>query len=292
MTIAEISKERSAVLDKLVKLSVAAGPLSTITDKYFTNTSHIVASHGEVEVVYAVFLRRRSIAALEGAVRLIKALVPDAKIKRFFKEGEIVPAQEKLLEVRGPMSKLSEVETLMLQKIGFSCISARNAHAMCTSIPYASFMDMHARHASGAEMNMLASYGAAVGSDAARAEDKKVQGFTGSSQDLTAPLYGAKRGIGTMPHALVGYTNGDVVEATRLFSAELPNAPVVISLVDYQGREVTDALKCADWFFNDAKLQNKGKTFGVRLDTHGGRFAEGLFVRAPKCRQSSARLWP
>ena len=49
-----------------------------------------------------------------------------------------------------------------------------------------------------------------------------------------------------------------------------------MALVDYQGLEITDALRTADWFFNDAKLHDKGKTLGVRLDTHGGRFAEGL----------------
>ncbi len=272
----KVNTERSGVLDKMVELAMSAGPLGTITDKYFTNTSRIVAAEKESEVTYAIFLRRRSIAALEPAVRLINALVPEATVTRFFEEGDKVPAEDKMLEVTGPMSKLSEVETLMLQKVGFPCISARNAHAMCIAVPSASFMDMHARHGSGAEMNLLAAYGAAIGSDAARAEDKTVQGFVGSSQDLTAPLFGAANGIGTMPHALIGYTDGDVVEATKLFIRELPDAPAVISLVDYEGRETTDALKCADWFFNEAKLQDKGKTFGVRLDTHGGRFSQGL----------------
>ncbi len=271
-----ISAQRSRVLDKMVEVALAAGPLAAITDKYFTNTSRIVAGEKEADVTYAVFLRRRSIAALEPAVRLIKALVPEARVTRFFEEGDKVPAEDKMLEISGPMSKLSEVETVMLQKVGFPCISARNAHAMCVAMPNASFLDMHARHASGAEMNLLAAYGAAIGSDAARAEDKNVKGFVGSSQDLTAPLFGAENGMGTMPHALIGYTDGDVVAATKLFIKELPEVPAVISLVDYEGRETTDALKCADWFFNEARLQDKGKTFGVRLDTHGGRFSQGL----------------
>ena len=271
-----ITPARSKVLDKMVEVAMAAGPLAFVTDKYFSNTSHIVEAGGDAQVTYAVFLRRRSISALEPAVRLIKRLVPEAKIKRFFAEGDIVPAEDKMLEVTGPMSKLSEVETVMLQKIGFPCISAKNAYAMCLSVPHAGFMDMHARHAAGAEMNMLASYGAAVGSDAAKAENSNVKGFTGSSQDLTAPLFGAEKGIGTMPHALIGYTGGDVLAATKLFMEELPDAPAVISLVDYEGHETRDALKCADWFFNEARLHEKGKMFGVRLDTHGGRFAEGL----------------
>ena len=257
----KVSAERSKVLDLMVELSMSAGPLETITDKYFTNTSRIVAGENDAEVTYAVFLRRRAIAALEPAIRLIKSLVPEAEVTRFFDEGEKVPAENKMLEISGPMSKLSEVETVMLQKVGFPCISARNAHAMCVAVPNAGFMDMHARHGSGAEMNLLAAYGAAVGSDAARADDKNVKGFIGSSQDLTAPLFGAQHGIGTMPHALIGYTDGDVVAATKLFIKELPDAPTIISLVDYEGRETTDALKCADWFFQSGKIAGQGQNF-------------------------------
>ncbi len=272
----KIKAGRSKVLNTLVDISLAGETLGAITDKYFTNTSNIVSANGDVDVVYAIFMRRRAIAALEPAIRLIKKLVPEAEVVRFFDEGDKVPAEDKMMEVRGPMSKLSEVETVMLQKVGFPCVSARNAHDMCLAIPNAKFMDMHARHGSGMEMNMLAAYGAAVGSDAARVANKKVKGFVGSSQDLTAPLFGAKNGIGTMPHALIGYANGDVLAATKMFIKELPEAPAVISLVDYEGREVTDALRCANWFYKDAKLHKKGKTFGVRLDTHGGRFSEGL----------------
>ena len=271
----KISAGRSRVLNKLIAVSLAE-PVSVVTDKYFTHTSRIVKANGDSEVVYAIFMRRRVIAALEPAIRLIKKLVPKAKITRFFQEGDIVPAQDKMLEVRGSMAALSQVETLMLQKVGFPCVSARNAYDMCCSLPWAGFLDMHARHGSGMEMNMLAAYGAAIGSDAARKNDKKTKGFIGSSQDLTAPLFGAKNGIGTMPHALIGYANGDVLEATKMFVHELPRTTAIISLVDYEGREITDTLRCAHWFYKEAKLQNKGKTFGVRLDTHGGRFAEGL----------------
>jgi nicotinate phosphoribosyltransferase len=135
---------------------------------------------------------------------------------------------------------------------------------------------MHARHASGAEMNLLASYGAAVGSEAARRADAKVKGFVGSSQDLTAPLFGSESGMGTMPHALVGYADGDVLEALKLFERLIPDVRTLVALVDYIGHEITDSLRCAEWFYKQAKLHKKGKTFGIRLDTHGGRFAEGL----------------
>jgi nicotinate phosphoribosyltransferase len=56
----------------------------------------------------------------------------------------------------------------------------------------------------------------------------------------------------------------------------IPEAKSVVALVDYTGEESTDAIRCAKWFYDEAKLDQQGKTFGVRLDTHGGRFAEGL----------------
>jgi len=272
----QLEAAHAVILDKLIDLVHAAGPISAQTDKYFTNTSRIVADHGDKTVTFAVFMRRRVVAALEPAIRLINHFVPDAKITRFVAEGEVVPSEHKLMEVTGSMKKLSEIETLLLQKTGFPCVSANNAYEMCRAIPSSAFMDMHARHASGAEMNILAAYGAMVGSNAAKRDDAGVKGFIGSSQDLTAPFFGAAQGMGTMPHALVGYANGDVLAAMKLFAETLPDAKSLIALVDYTGEEISDSLRCAKWFYEEAKLDKQGKSFGIRLDTHGGRFAEGL----------------
>ncbi len=271
-----LNAAQAQILDRLITLVDAAGAIEAQTDKYFTNTARIVAAHGDAQVTFAVFMRRRVVAALEPVIRLVNHFVPDAKIKRFVEEGEVVPSEKKLLEITGSMKKLSEIETLMLQKVGFPCVSANNAYEMCRAIPSAGFMDMHARHGSGAEMNILAAYGAKVGSEAARAADRTVKGFVGSSQDLTAPFFGANGGMGTMPHALVGYAKGDVLAAMKMFHETLPDAKSLIALVDYTGEEIKDALRCARWFYEEAKLQGQGKSFGVRLDTHGGRFAEGL----------------
>ncbi len=272
----QLSSSHAAILDRLLHLVHAAGPLEAQTDKYFTNTSQIVAANGDARVTFAVFMRRRVVAALEPAIRLARHLVPDVEIRRCVEEGQVVPSEHKLMEISGSMQKLAEVETILLQKIGFPCVCANNAYDMCKAVPYAAFMDMHARHASGAEMNILAAYGAMVGSEAAKRNVVGVKGFIGSSQDLTAPFFGAKAGMGTMPHALVGYANGDVLEALKLFAKTLPEVKSLTALVDYTGEEMTDSIRCAEWFYNQAKLDREGKSFGVRLDTHGGRFAEGL----------------
>ena len=92
-----------AVLDRLLDLVKAAGPLAAQTDKYFTNTSLIVDAHGDQTVTFAVFMRRRVVAALEPAIRLVNRFVPDAKVKRFVEEGEVVPSEHKLMEITGSM---------------------------------------------------------------------------------------------------------------------------------------------------------------------------------------------
>ena len=168
-----------AILDRLVATALSAGSIASQTDKDFTNTSRIVAAHGDSQVTFAVFMRRRVVAALEPTIRLIRHFVPDVRIRRFYEEGDVVPSESKMLEITGSMARLSEVETLLLQKTGFPCVSANNAYEMCRALPNAAFMDMHARHASGAEMNILAAYGAAVGSAAARRADAAVKGLIG-----------------------------------------------------------------------------------------------------------------
>ena len=176
----------------LVGSTLAAGTVSSQTDKYFTNTSRIVGANGDSRVTFAVFMRRRVVAALEPAIRLIRHFVPDVEIKRFYAEGDIVPSESKMPEITGSMQKLSEVETLMLQKIGFPCVSANNAYEMCRAMPAAAFMDMHARHGSGAEMNILAAYGAAAEIDLlvtqAAEHDRQVRAPLGAASRPTAAM--------------------------------------------------------------------------------------------------------
>ena len=65
-----------AILDRLIALALCAGPVAAQTDKYFTNTSRIVGANGDSKVTFAVFMRRRVVAALEPAIRLIRHFVP------------------------------------------------------------------------------------------------------------------------------------------------------------------------------------------------------------------------
>ena len=73
-----------------------------------------------------------------------------------------------------------------------------------------------------------------------------------------------------MPHSLIGYA-GSTVRAAEMFRETFPDEPMTV-LVDYFGREISDALAVCAHF---PDLPRRG-SLSFRLDTHGGRFLEGL----------------
>jgi nicotinate phosphoribosyltransferase len=112
-------------------------------------------------------------------------------------------------------------------------------------------------------------YAASVGSARARRKVNAV-GFIGNATDATAHYFGKEGGMGTMPHALIGYA-GSTVRAAEMFDESFPGAPMTV-LVDYFGHEVTDSLAVCHRFPERAAAG----TLSVRIDTPGGRFLEGL----------------
>jgi nicotinate phosphoribosyltransferase len=166
------------------------------------------------------------------------------------------------------MVHLSDLETILLQKIGPACVAAHNAYQMSLALPQARFLAMEARHCAGAEMQEIMAYAASVGSQAARKEG--ATGFIGNANDGTAHWFGATAGFGTMPHSLIGYA-GSTLRAAEMFRETFPDEPMTV-LSDYFGREVSDSLAVCARFPDLAAAGN----LSFRLDTHGGRFLETL----------------
>ena len=242
------------------------------TDAYFNHTREVIGRFGDCRVTYAVFLRRPVISAPRLMLDWLGE-VAAARGTRFdfdvvCPEGAWVGAGEPILYLTGSFHELADCETLLLQKLGAACVAAHNAYQMCLALPEVTFLAMEARHCAGAEMQRMMGYAASVGSDAARREGAR--GFTGASTDFTAPYFGTDHGRGTMPHALIGYA-GSTVRAAEMFHATHPDADLTV-LVDYFGREVTDGIEVCRRF---PELVAAGRV-GVRLDTHGGRYLEGL----------------
>ncbi len=184
-------------------------------------------------------------------------------------EGALVGAGEPILYLTGPLYHLVDLETVLLQRLGPACVAAHNAYAMCADLPKVAFLAMDARHCAGAEMALMMAYAASVGSAVARREAAAV-GFVGCAADATAHFFGRDKGVGTMPHALIGYA-GSTVRAAEMYREVFPDEPMTV-LVDYFGREITDTVAVARRF---PELAAAGE-LAVRIDTHGGRYVEGL----------------
>ena len=253
-----------------------ASPLETDiaarTDVYFKRTRTIVQAVGDVEVIYALFLRRPVISAPALMLDWLQDVARERQVtldtELTHQEGDWVGAGEPLVYITGPFSALSDLETILLQKLGPACVAAHNAYQMCLALPHAQFLAMDARHCAGAEMQTLMAYAASVGSAAAKREGAR--GFSGNANDGTAHYFGAKYGAGTMPHSLIGYA-GSTLRAAEMYVDIFPGEKLTI-LPDYFGTEIGDSLAVCRRF---PDMAHAG-AISVRLDTHGGRFLETL----------------
>jgi nicotinate phosphoribosyltransferase len=259
-------------MDDTPSASALSRDIAARTDVYFNRTRRVVERFGDRQVTYAVFLRRPVIAAprlmLDWLATVAEERGTHFDIDVTHPEGSWTGAGEPLVYITGSFMQLADLETIFLQKIGPACVAAHNAYQMCLALPDVAFLAMEARHCAGAEMQDMMAYAASVGSEAARREGAK--GFIGNANDGTAHWFGAPAGLGTMPHALIGYA-GSTVRAAEMFHETFPGEGLTV-LVDYFGHEVTDALAVCRRF---PDIAASGK-LSVRLDTHGGRFLEGL----------------
>jgi nicotinate phosphoribosyltransferase len=251
----------------------AMDDLAARTDSYFLKTKAIVEQFGDRQATYALFMRRPVVAAPRFATEFLERMAAERdtrfEIELNYAEASWVGAGEPILYVTGSLYHLCDLETVLLQKLGPTCVAAYNAAAMCAELPKVAFLAMDARHCAGAEMAEMMAYAAAVGSAHAKRATDAV-GFVGCAAAATAHYFGRKEGLGTMPHALIGYA-GSTVRAAEMFHATFPDEPLTV-LVDYFGHEISDAVACCRRF---PDLAQAGR-IAFRMDTPGGRYCEGL----------------
>src|SRR5439155_6570260 len=251
----------------------AMDDLAAHTDSYFLKSKAIVGHFGDREATYAVFMRRPVISAPRFVIDFLEGMATKRgvhfEIEVNHSEGSWVGAGEPILYVTGPLYQLVDLETVLLQRLGPACVAAYNASVMCADLPKVAFLAMDARHCAGAEMAEKMAYAASVGS----AHAKKVAGavgFVGCAAAATAPFFGQVTGMGTMPHALIGYA-GSTVRAAEMFHETFPDEALTV-LVDYFGCETSDAVAVCRRF---PEMGAAGR-LAFRMDTPGGRYCEGL----------------
>ncbi len=278
MVLKSDAKSKAAPTDGVAASTIAAvvpsaDDVARWSDHYFLRTKEAIGRFGDVEVTYAVFMRRPVVFAPKLMLDWLRRIADERgvafDITTNFDEGQWVGAGEPLLYITGSLYHLVDLETLYLQKLGAACVAANNAFSMCVELPNTAFMAMDARHCAGLEMTEMMAYAAAVGSDAAKAQ-VGAKGFVGNATRATAHFFGREDGMGTMPHAFIGYA-GSTLKAAEMYVDTFPDQPITV-LPDFFGQEITDTLTVCRRF---PEMATSGM-ISVRLDTHGGRYIEGL----------------
>jgi len=230
--------------------------ISDFTDRYFTNTKNALR-HGGIDPVvkYRFFMRSHIVLIRKFVDEYIDSVGVRGDIKWLGYEGECYGPKSPLLEITGKFTDLVEHETLLLQKLGWPSVCAYNAFQQVDSAHDNGwkFLDMAARHCPDVETVRMSAYAA------------HVAGFSGTSTQIGADTYDGLA-LGTMPHAYIGAFES-TADAAEAFAKALPDVPLIV-LVDYFGREISDSIECFK--------RLGGRLKGIRLDTHGGRFCEGV----------------
>ncbi|MFC4321116.1 nicotinate phosphoribosyltransferase [Litchfieldia salsa] len=98
-----------------------------------------------------------------------------------------------------------------------------------------------------------------------------IGGSTAQATHAMSEWWG-KKGMGTMPHALIQLFDGDIVEAAKAYHARFPEDELIV-LVDYNNDCIEDALKVAREFGDKLKA--------VRVDT-SRTMIDQHFIRHPE----------
>src|SRR5690349_9406390 len=94
------------------------GHIARFTDKYFLRTKSVVERFGDVQVTYAVFMRRPVLFAPRLALGWLTRVLAERgvaiEIEQRFKEGDWVGAGEPMMYLTGSLAGLVDLETILL----------------------------------------------------------------------------------------------------------------------------------------------------------------------------------
>ena len=253
--------------------------MNPFTDKYFTRSKQVAEKMGMNPLVkYRVFMRDGGVAALKPMAELIKNFAPNATVQ-FLSTGTPFNARDTAVIISGRFQDLVELETMYLNWTALPCFCAEKTRKIVRIAKDKMILDFAARHLFDPTSIALASYGAMVGGIPAASTDvganslnylRNVMDNYSTLNDVCEVnnVYNhlfPKSGIGTTPHALIAIFRGDYEAMGQAYIDTFPGEGFV-SLIDYNNREVDDALK-------QLKKFNK-KLAGVRTDTCGENYAQ------------------
>ncbi len=219
------------------------------TDAYFNSTREVLTADGRhPRVVMQVFQKQRAVlGGMDEAIAVLKLCSHDwdeLTVHALYDGDEIAP-YETALTIEGDYTLFAHLETVYLGVLARRTLVSTNVRRVVQAANGKQILFFPARHDH---------YRVQTGDGYAA----HVAGAIGVSSDAQASWWGGK-GIGTVPHALIGAYGGNTVLAASKFAEHAdPDANVVV-LVDFENDSVRTALEVA-------RALGK-RLWGVRLDT-------------------------
>lgn len=215
---------------------------------YFLKTREIVRDYKPDNIVTMQFFQKEHavLCGTDEVIALIKTFADDPDSLEIFslKDGDKISPFETVLTITGPYQNFGFLEGVIDGILARRTSVSTNVYNVVKSagqkpVIFMGDRDDHFTQQAGD------GYAAHIGGSTAQATHAMNEWW-------------GKKGMGTMPHALIQLFNGDVVEASKAYHEKFPEDDLLV-LVDYNNDVITDALKVARVFGDKLK--------GVRIDT-------------------------
>ncbi|WP_377888136.1 nicotinate phosphoribosyltransferase [Alkalihalobacillus sp. R86527] len=219
---------------------------------YFLKTCEIVEEYKPDNLVTMQFFQKNDavLCGSDEAIALIKTFAKDPNSLEIhsLKDGDKISPFETVLKIKGPYQNFGFLEGIIDGILGRRTSVATNVYHV-----------VKAARSSGIQKPVIF-MGDRDDHYTQQAGDGYASYIGGSTAQATHAMneWWGKRGMGTMPHALIQLFKGDVVEASKAYHSKYPEDDL-IALVDYNNDVITDSLSVAREFGDTLK--------GVRVDT-------------------------
>ena len=231
------------------------------TDTYFVRSREVLRAEGRSPRVLIQVSGKQLgyLSGIDETIAVLKLCADDwpALTVHALLEGDFYDDWETVLTIEGPYDSFIHLETVYLGLLTRRTTICSNAHYLVEAARPKPVMFFGAR-----DDHFLTQpgdgYAAASG------------GMLAFSTDAQASLVGRK-GVGTIPHALIAAFKGDTVKATKAFAKHIDPSVDLVALVDYDNDSVKTAL--------DVARTLEGRLWGVRLDTAENMVDKSLFAQ-------------
>ncbi|MRX72719.1 nicotinate phosphoribosyltransferase [Bacillus lacus] len=233
---------------------------------YFLKTKDIVTDYFPENIVTMQFFQKEHavLCGTDEVIALIHTFADKPEELEIYslKDGDEISPFETVLTVKGPYQSFGYLEGMIDGILGrrtsvatnvFNVVKAAGLSGRQKPVIFMGDRDDHFTQQAGD------GYAAHIGGSTAQATHAMNEWW-------------GKKGMGTMPHALIQMFNGDVVEAAKAYSKRFPEDDLIV-LVDYNNDCITDALRAAREFGSQLK--------GVRVDT-SRTMIDQHFIRHPE----------